>query len=207
MRQEPANKRVVAFIDGQNLFHSVKSAFGYSYPNYDVGKLCGAICAREAGWVLKQTRFYTGVPKETDNKTWHLFWKKKLSVMGRLPGIFICTRELKYRLLRFRDTAGAEHTGFAGVEKGIDVRIALDIIHLAHKQEFDVALVFSQDQDLSEVALEIINISEEQDRWIKVASAYPISPVYTNARGINRTTWIQFDKAQYDACIDPKPYK
>lgn len=207
MRPEPENKRVVAFIDGQNLYHSVKEAFGYSYPNYDLGKLCSKICLREAGWVLKQTRFYSGIPKETDNKYWHTFWKKKLSVMGRAPNMFIYTRELKYRILKFKDTAGVEHTGFTGVEKGVDVRIALDIIRLAYKRELDVALVFSQDQDLSEVAMEIRNISLEQDRWIKIASAYPISPVYNNVRGINGSTWGQFDKAFYDDCIDPKDYR
>jgi len=36
---EPSNKRVSFFIDGQNLFHGVKEAFGYRYPNYDVKKL------------------------------------------------------------------------------------------------------------------------------------------------------------------------
>lgn len=33
VRPEPAVKRTVVFIDGQNLFHAVKSAFGYPYPN------------------------------------------------------------------------------------------------------------------------------------------------------------------------------
>lgn len=127
--------------------------------------------------------------------------------MGRAPNTAVCTRDLKYRILKFRDTAGVEHTGFAGVEKGIDVRIALDIIRLAHKRELDVALVFSQDQDLSEVAMEIRNISLEQDRWIKMSSAYPVSPVYSNPRGINGSTWIQFDKAFYDDCVDTKDYR
>src|SRR6185312_14044746 len=31
---EPAIKRAVAFIDGQNLFHHARQAFGYHYPNY-----------------------------------------------------------------------------------------------------------------------------------------------------------------------------
>lgn len=35
MRQEPDIKRAVAFFDGQNLFHSAKRAFGYTFPNYD----------------------------------------------------------------------------------------------------------------------------------------------------------------------------
>jgi len=39
MSPEPATKRTIAFIDGQNLYHSVREAFGYTYPNYDVQML------------------------------------------------------------------------------------------------------------------------------------------------------------------------
>ncbi|MCG2725421.1 MAG: NYN domain-containing protein [Elusimicrobia bacterium] len=207
MTIESTEKHVVVFIDGQNLYHSVKTAFGYSFPNYDISKLCANLCSRESGWILKQIRFYTGVPKETDNLYWHTFWKKKLSVVGRVPNSYVCTRPLKYRILKFQDSKGEEHTGFGGVEKGIDVRIALDIIRLAHKREYDIAIVFSQDQDLSEVVPEIKNIAQEQNRVIKMFSAYPISPICDNTRGINGATWIKFDKLFYDQCIDPKDYR
>lgn len=33
---EPAIKRAVTFVDGQNLYRSAKEAFGYHFPNYDV---------------------------------------------------------------------------------------------------------------------------------------------------------------------------
>lgn len=36
MPVEPAIKRTVIFIDGQNLFRAAREAFGYTYPNYDV---------------------------------------------------------------------------------------------------------------------------------------------------------------------------
>lgn len=36
MPPEPIVKRAVTFIDGQNLFHAAREAFGYIYPNYDV---------------------------------------------------------------------------------------------------------------------------------------------------------------------------
>jgi hypothetical protein len=39
MPQEPQRKRVVSFIDGQNLFYAAREAFGYTYPNYDVSAL------------------------------------------------------------------------------------------------------------------------------------------------------------------------
>lgn len=37
MPVEPAVKRAAAFIDGQNLFCAAKEAFGYTFPNYDLG--------------------------------------------------------------------------------------------------------------------------------------------------------------------------
>ena len=52
----------------------------------------------------------------------------------------------------------------AAEEKGVDVRIAIDVIRMAHHQEYDVALIFSQDQDLSEVADEVKSISRQQSR-------------------------------------------
>ena len=35
MPSEPPLKRAFVFVDGQNLFHAAKEAFGYSFPNYD----------------------------------------------------------------------------------------------------------------------------------------------------------------------------
>ncbi|MEO3434253.1 NYN domain-containing protein [Inquilinus sp. CAU 1745] len=130
--------RAVAFFDGQNLFHSAKAAFGYTYPNYDPSLLAQTICE--------------------------------------------------------------------GDEKGIDVRIALDVIRLAHEGAYDVALLFCRDQDLSEVAEEIKLIARERRRWIKIASAYPYSPA-AKVRGINKTDWIQIDRATYDRCLDGRDYR
>ena len=85
--------------------------------------------------------------------------------------------------------------------------IALDIIRLAHRGVYDVALVFSQDQDLSEVADEIRTIAKEKSRWIKMACAFPFSPTTKNRRGINKTDWIRIDRPTYDQCIDRRDYR
>lgn len=84
---------------------------------------------------------------------------------------------------------------------------ALDIVRLARRRAFDVAVVFSQDQDLSEVAVEIRAIAAEQSRWIKMACAYPLGPLSRNRRGIDRTDWIPLDRAFYDSCLDPLDYR
>jgi hypothetical protein len=43
-----------------------------------------------------------------------------------------------------------------------------------------------------------------QNRWIKIACAFPTSPTYDNTRGINKTDWIRISRDTYDACLDPR---
>ena len=202
---EPAIKRAVVFVDGQNLYRAAKDAFGYHYPNYDVPKLAEAVC-KIHGWNLVQTRFYTGVPDATDDARWNRFWIGKLAVMGK-AGVVIYSRSLRYRNDRVRLPDGSIQTFLRGSEKGIDIRIALDVIRLAVGDEYDVAVVFSQDQDLSEVADEIRVISRLRSRWIRIACAFPVSPTTKNSRGINRTDWLKIDRSTYDACLDPTDYR
>jgi hypothetical protein len=121
--------------------------------------------------------------------------------------VVVYSRSLRYRKKRLKLPDGTEATYLTGEEKGIDVRIAIDVIRLAHRDEYDVALVFSQDQDLSEVAAEIRVIAEEQDRWIKIASAFPWSPTARNTRGIEKTDWIRIERPTYDACLDRRNYR
>ena len=114
---------------------------------------------------------------------------------------------MRYRNKSVELPDGSRHTYLAGDEKGIDVRIALDIIRIDHRKEYDVALVFSQDQDLSEAADELRIIAQDERRWIKIASAFPDSPTVKNRRGINHTDRIRIDRAEYDACIDHRDYR
>jgi hypothetical protein len=94
-----------------------------------------------------------------------------------------------------------------GQEKGIDIRLALDMVRMTHQKAYDVALIFSQDQDLTEAVEEVKTIAKEQNRWIKIASAFPVSPTYRNRRGIDKTDWILIDRTTYEACLDLTDYR
>ena len=205
MPPEPTTKRTVAFVDGQNLFHRAKAVFGYTHPNYDVMALAKAVCAAK-GFELVQVRFYTGVPDQSDNPLWHAFWTNKLAAMRR-TGIHVYSRSLRYHTERVPLPDGSTVPQRIGREKGIDVRIALDIVRLGYRGDYDVALLFSQDQDLSEVADEVRTLAAQQGRWLKIASAYPSSPSSTYNIGVDRTDWIPVDRETYDACIDPTDYR
>jgi hypothetical protein len=188
-------------------------AFGHFHPNYDPRKLHLAVCAAQ-GWRATLTRFYTGVPIESESKMWAGYWSNRVIAMKR-AGIVVTTRQLRYRKENVLDAVGdpvLEADGSPKVvtipqEKGIDVRLALDLVSLARKQQFDVALIFSQDQDLQEVVQEIADISQEQQRWIRVACAFPSGPNASSGRGIDKTDWFRMDQTFYNACLDPKDYR
>jgi len=92
---EPKIKRAIAFIDGQNLYHHAREAFGVTHPNYDVLALARTIC-QSKGWFFKAARFYTGTPELADDPVWHHFWAKKLLAIKR-QGVHVFSRRLRYR--------------------------------------------------------------------------------------------------------------
>jgi uncharacterized LabA/DUF88 family protein len=202
---EPTQKRAVAFIDGQNLYRHAKDAFGYHYPNYDPIKLANAVCQQNA-WQQCGVRFYTGTPDVKRDPKWHRFWSNRLLQMTR-SGVLVTKRPLRYRELQKTTTTGEVVTIESVQEKGIDVRLALDVIRLGLQKQYDVALIFSQDQDLSEIVADLRELSKSQLRWIKIVSAFPVSPTATSQRGVNNTDWIRIDRETYDACIDPHDYR
>ena len=118
-------------------------------------------------------------------------------------GVVVVTRPLRYTLEILEDGNSRSIPS----EKGIDVRIAIDVLSLTYQKALDVALIFSQDQDLAELATEIRGLARRQKRWLKIASAFPVGPGTDNTRGINGADWIRIDRATYDSCLDPNEYR
>jgi uncharacterized LabA/DUF88 family protein len=203
--QEPRDKRAVAFFDGQNLFRHAKDAFGHYHPNYDPQKLFDKICTRNS-WKNHGVRFYTGTPDSKKAPEWHGYWTNRLLALRR-SGVIVESRPIRYRKKEISLPDGSTFSFETSQEKGIDIRIALDVIRLTFGNQLDVAVIFSQDQDLSEVAKEVVEIAKLQKRWIKIASAFPSGPKATSSRGINNTDWIKIDQALYDSCLDLRDYR
>lgn len=203
---EPDIKRTVAYFDGQNFFRCAQEAFDLTHPSFDPIKLAYEIC-KEQSWSIEQVRFYTGMPDKVKDPLWHHFWTEKLRVIGRNRKAKVITRPLRYRTTQVELSDGSAETVEYKVEKGIDVRIAIDIVRAGINFEFDVALIFSQDQDLAEVVQDVIDCAKERDKWVKLACAFPVSDTYKNKRGINKTDWLEIDRFLYDRCLDPANYR
>jgi uncharacterized LabA/DUF88 family protein len=198
-------RRAIAFVDGQSLFHAARLAFGRAEPDYDPAALAGLVAER-MGWILTSVRFYTGVPDAARRPFWHRYWRAKLRAMAA-SGVIVVQRPLRYRRRLVRSPDGSIVEGEVGEEKGIDIRIALDAVRAIVTRQCDVVLLFSQDQDFAELAREVRVIAADQQRWIKIASAYPVGPGLANARGVDRTDWIPLDRAAYEACLDLRDYR
>ena len=229
----PALPRAVCFFDCQNLFRSAQRAFEWvEYPDFDPVKLAEHVC-RVKGWVLTGTRVYTGVPASTENFALHHFWTNKLLQLERRnafvfrrrvvyndretrwPGdVRVCLpgqKELREGTPLFLADGrplpkGTTFRVRTGHEKGVDVRVALDMLSLAYAGTYDVGVVFSQDQDLTEVVADIKTLAKSAGRWIKLASAFPLSRNGQQTRGVNGTDWVPLDEHAYRECLDPRDY-
>ena len=191
--------RTIVFIDGQNLYHLAKRAWGsdasfaYSWPSYDVEKLSRALVNYRDGRTLAETRFYTGVsdPKAgSKQEFWYGFWSNKIRHLKR-QGIYV------YR--------GRVNLG--GQEKGVDVSLAIDLIRATYEFQYEAAIIVSQDSDFGPAIRLAKQIAKGQGRMLAFESRYPVGPGSRSRRGVPGTTWLPIDKKIYDACHDPRDYR
>jgi len=203
----PNPARVCAFIDGANLSNWAKRCFGYKYANYDIAKLVAHVVGLEPNRNLVSSCFYIGIPTHLDDLQSFNWWSKKLTAMGR-TGVKVERRYLKRRELRIH-LEGIVHfdtTVPRLQEKGIDLKLGLDLVRMARNKTFDYAIIFSQDGDLVEAVEEVHEIAKEQKRWIQLECAHPVA-AGIDSRPIKRTIPRQITKAIYDPCIDPTDYR
>lgn len=194
---EPRKKRVAAFFDCQNLYLKVKFLWGHKFPDFDPIRLSNWIVYkyRRRGWSLSAIYLYTGVPDILANAAVHSFWHRKFAAYE--------SRDKRVHTFINRMT----YIGDVPREKGVDVRIALDLVQKAERGEYDVALLFSQDNDFEEAAKEVRRVAQERGCWIKVASAFPFDAFSARRqRGVRATEWVPFEKHEYNCCIDPSEY-
>ena len=184
--------RCIVFIDGQNLYHLAKRAWGsdassaYSWPSYDVEKLSRALVNDRDGRTLAEIRFYTGVPDPkagSKQAFWHGFWSNKIRHLKR-QGIYV------YR--------GRVNVG--GQEKGVDVSLAIDLIRATYEFQYEAAIIVSQDSDFGPAIRLAKQIAKGQGRMLAFESRYPVGPGSRSRRGVPGTTWLPIDKETYDAC-------
>lgn len=129
--------KVVCFFDGQNLHKTLKN-IGFPVPSFDILQLAQKLTNRQPNRKLEEIRFYTGVHDPNRNEhtwKWSEFWRKKLNaftVKAKRADIepYCYTRRVLY------------HGNYITVEKGIDIKIALDLVSYTRQGLFDLRFYF-----------------------------------------------------------------
>lgn len=123
------NNRVVIFIDGSNLYHSLKNNFKRVDLNFAefTNKLCGS---RQ----LIRTYYYNVLQDSTQRSEGSREQQEFLETLRKTP----------YLELRLGTTKLSQGIP---VERGIDVMLATDLFYFAANNSYDIAILVSGDSD------------------------------------------------------------
>ena len=123
------SERVAIFIDGSNFYHSLRHY--YPHKIIDFQKLVKTLTGDRS---LVRTYYYNATVLKEDGPKRHQDQQKFFDMIRRIPYFDVRLG----RLVR---------KGTTVVEKGIDVRIAIDMLQMAHKNLYDTAILVSGDAD------------------------------------------------------------
>jgi uncharacterized LabA/DUF88 family protein len=152
----------MVFVDAQNLYHSCRHHFGHPWVHPQA--LAEALVAEDRvkqgdTHVLHGVRYYTGIHDANRNSRGHALMKRRLCAY-EAAGVHTLQIPLRY------DSSGRAR------EKGVDVRMALDLFRLGSKGLYDVAIIVSEDSDLDPAAQDVYSL-RDAERWIAVENALP----------------------------------
>ena len=143
--------RVALFVDYQNVYSSARRVFhdnrgpgrlGQIWP-LAVGDLLCTRTQPSTDRRLEQVRVYRGVPSSAQSRTGYAAARRQIAAWRDTPNVEVLTHTLQ-RL-----------PGGALREKRVDVHLAADLVDRAHRDLFDIAIVFSLDSDFKP-AIEIV---------------------------------------------------
>ncbi len=132
----PIKNRVAVFIDGSNLYHKLKDLQVSNTINFDYIGLCNKLVRDRK---IISCRYYVGAirAKEGDDKGQNLR-ANQLRLFNKL-----ITQGFAIKKGNFLFNGGGFH------EKGVDVKLAVDLLVGAYDNIWDTAIVISSDSDLN----------------------------------------------------------
>ena len=192
-----AQLRTLCFVDAQNLHRDAQRVFGCDQ-DVDPVELAKRICSSQH-WLCEGIYYYMGAPDPNRQPTESLAWNARRAQL-EADGVNVFERPVQFIERHYLLPDGSSQPTTKVREKGIDLRMGLDIYELAVDAKFDAALLFSRDQNLNEIVPSIRRLSQRQNRPIVLASAYPRSSSQ-HLRGIDGTWWLPIDRTTYEACL------
>ncbi|MFC1860667.1 NYN domain-containing protein [Chloroflexota bacterium] len=126
------NERVMIFIDGSNLYHSLKSFFKKT--DLDMGKFCNKLLQKRR---LIRIYYYNA----------RVGYKEEPERFGDQQKFFTSVAAVPYTELRLGRLVYNNWPASPPYEKGVDIQLATDMITHSFKNNYDVALLVAGDND------------------------------------------------------------
>jgi len=126
------SERVMIFIDGSNVYHSLRTHFGRR--NIDIGKFCQKLIGRRR---LVRAYYYNaqvGQKEEPER------YKRQQNFLDSIVAI-------PYTELRLGRLVYNNWPNTPPYEKGVDIQLATDMITHSYKGNYDVAILVAGDND------------------------------------------------------------
>ena len=126
------DERAMIFIDGSNLYHSLKQHFGRT--DLDIGRFCHRLLGRS-----RITRIYYYNAK--------VGFKEEPERYRQQQSFFASVNAIPYTELRLGRLVYNNWPNVPPYEKGIDIQLATDMITHSFKNNYDVAILVAGDND------------------------------------------------------------
>lgn len=161
----PERERVMIFIDGSNMYHNIMSNYGRA--NLDYYKF--SLKLTNADRKLIRTYYYNSPLDQVQNPAAYKSQQRFYSYLYKTP-------QLEVKLGRLQKKPDGTST-----EKGVDVKLAVDMLTKAYKNHYDVAILISGDGDFAQVVQEV----KDQAKHVELA-VFPRQKYYDLRRGADR---------------------
>jgi len=145
-------ERVIVFIDGSNLYHGLKGALGHA--RIDFGRFADELCSPSRR--LLHIYYYNVPLRQADDPIGYAGQQRFFSSLRKVPHLTI---ELGRLVDRERNEkcphCAKAYTVAYQAEKGVDVKLAVDMLAMAFDNQYDTAILVSNDGDFAPAVAEV----------------------------------------------------
>ncbi len=170
-------KRVAVFIDGSNFYNGLRDNIGRM--DVDFHRFGRKLSELAEGELLRIYYYNARVDPDFDPENYEK-QQRFITHLAHTPHLTLRLGKLVYYQVRGEET-GRKHYA---VEKGLDVKLAIDLVRLAVNRACEVAVIVSGDKDLAEV------VDYGKEMGLEVVSAF-------FPRGLSESLATRADKVFY----------
>ena len=148
-------ERVTVFIDGSNLYFGLLKKVGHARIN--LGAFCDLLCGQNRR--LVHTYYYIVPVRQSTHPDEYAAQRRFFQALDQIPHFTRCLGRLVDRERNEKcPQCGHEYGVSFRIEKGVDVHLATDMLVYAFDDQYDTAILVSQDGDYVPAVKEVLRL-------------------------------------------------